>query len=45
MQFTDIQQRLINEIYADKDLTTVEDLDYVLDLIENDSNISDLEDR
>lgn len=45
MQFTDIQQRLINEIYADKDLATVEDLDYVLDLIENDSNISDLDRR
>lgn len=43
MQFTDIQQRLINEIYVDKDLATVEDLKYVLDLIENDSNISDLD--
>lgn len=45
MQFTDIQQRLINEIYVDKDLATVEDLKYVLDLIENDSNISDLDRR
>ena len=45
MQFTDIQQRLINEIYADKDLTTAEDLNYVQDLIENDSNISDLDRR
>lgn len=45
MQFTDIQQHLINEIYADKDLATVEDLNYVLDLIENDSNISDLDRR
>lgn len=45
MQFTDIQQRLINEIYVDKDLATVEDLNYVLDLIENDSNISDLDRR
>lgn len=43
MQFTDIQQRIINEIYADKNLATVEDLNYVQDLIENDSNISDLD--
>lgn len=45
MQFTDIQQRLINDIYVDKDLATVEDLKYVLDLIENDPNISDLDRR
>ena len=43
MLFTDIQQRIINEIYADKNLATIEDLDYVQDLIENDSNISDLD--
>lgn len=45
MQFTDIQQHLINEIYADKALATAEDLNYVQDLIENDSNISDLDRR
>ena len=43
MQFTDIQQRLIKEIYTDENFATAEDLKYVLDLIENDSNISDLD--
>lgn len=45
MQFTEIQRRLINEIYTDENLATAEDLKYVLDLIENDSNISDLDRR
>ena len=45
MQFTEIQRRLISEIYAGKELATVGDLNYVLDLIENDSNISDLDRR
>lgn len=43
MQFTEIEKRIINEIYADKNLATIKDLDYVQDLIENDSNISDLD--
>lgn len=45
MQFTEIEKRLIKEIYADENLATAEDLNYVLDLIENDSNISDLDRR
>lgn len=45
MQFTEIQRRLIKEIYTNENLATAEDLKYVLDLIENDSNISDLDRR
>lgn len=45
MQFTEIEKRLIREIYTDENLATAEDLKYVLDLIENDSNISDLDRR
>lgn len=45
MQFTEIEKRLIKEIYTDENLATSEDLKYVLDLIENDSNISDLDRR
>ena len=45
MQFTEIEKRLIKELYTDENLTTAEDLKYVLDLIENDSNISDLDRR
>lgn len=45
MQFTEIEKRLIKEIYTDENLATAEDLKYVLDLIENDSNISDLDRR
>lgn len=45
MQFTEIEKRIINEIYTDENLATAEDLKYVLDLIENDSNISDLDRR
>lgn len=45
MQFTEIEKRLIEEIYTDENLATAEDLKYVLDLIENDSNISDLDRR
>lgn len=43
MQFTEIQERLIKEIYARKELATVEDLNYVLDLIDTDSNISEVD--
>lgn len=43
MQFTEIQERLIKEIYAGKELATVEDLNYVLDLIDTDSNISEVD--
>ena len=45
MQFTEIEKRLIREIYTDENLATTEDLNYVLDLIENDSNISDFDRR
>lgn len=43
MHFTEIEKRLIKEIYTDENFATAEDLKYVLDLIENDSNISDLD--
>lgn len=43
MQFTEIQERLIKEIYARKELATVEDLNYVLDLIDTDSNILEVD--
>lgn len=39
----EVKERLIKEIYTDKDLATSEDLNYVLDLIENDSEISDID--
>lgn len=41
----EVKERLIKEIYTDKDLATSEDLNYVLDLIENDSEISDIDRR
>lgn len=41
----EVKQRLISAIYAGKELATVKDLNYVLDLLENDSNISDLDRR
>ena len=39
-----VKQRLIREIYAGKEFATVKDLNYVLDILENDSNISNISD-